>query len=190
VGNTNDTKTAESILEARRKSVRKILGAGGLLAGGHAVSGKWVRPVVDAVVLPAHAATSPGGSPDSLEDPCMVSVTCTEDGFGDVTVSGSVEPPTDNVDVDIVITALQNLSGDDFELASPSTTTNSSGEYEVTLNNVDLSATNNVTGISVLVTLPDFPEAGTAECGVDVTDDGPHDYLGDSNIYFCDGARR
>lgn len=175
----------ETILEARRKSVKKILGAGGLIAGGHLAGSEWVRPTVESVILPAHAQTSPGEI-DSLDDPCILSVTCTNDGIGTVMVNGSVEPPTANVNVDIVFTALEEVSSSEFEIASPSTATNGSGEYEFTVTGVDLSNTNQVSAVEVEVTLPDFPEAGTAECRVDVDDSGPHEY--DSSTYFCDGV--
>lgn len=50
-------------LKKRREAVRRILVGGGLIAGGQAVPKDWSRPVIDSVVLPSHAQTSPGGGP-------------------------------------------------------------------------------------------------------------------------------
>lgn len=43
--------------DQRRRAVRNILTGSGIVAGA-ATSGKWSKPLVDAVVLPAHAQTS------------------------------------------------------------------------------------------------------------------------------------
>ncbi len=46
----------ENIENGRRRAVRNILAGSGLTAA--ATSGQWAKPVLDAVVLPAHAQTS------------------------------------------------------------------------------------------------------------------------------------
>ena len=61
---TKDNKTnsaginsqSDNLAESRRKAVQKIL-AGTTIAGA-AASGTWVKPVVDSVLIPAHAQTS------------------------------------------------------------------------------------------------------------------------------------
>ncbi len=43
----------------RRSSLKRILVGGGIISAGSQVPDKWVRPVVDSVMLPAHAQASP-----------------------------------------------------------------------------------------------------------------------------------
>ncbi|MFH1152184.1 MAG: hypothetical protein V1793_00055 [Pseudomonadota bacterium] len=45
-------------LESRRKVLRKLLIGGGVVAGAGLLPDKWTKPVVDFVVVPAHAQTS------------------------------------------------------------------------------------------------------------------------------------
>ena len=40
---------------SRRKTLRNILAATGILAGAQVVPSKWSKPIVDTVMLPAHA---------------------------------------------------------------------------------------------------------------------------------------
>ena len=42
----------------RRAMLRKVLAASGVIAGSHFLPGSWVKPVIEKVVLPAHAQTS------------------------------------------------------------------------------------------------------------------------------------
>jgi hypothetical protein len=83
--------------EKRRKAVKNILMAGGsAITAGQLGSEKWIKPVVDSVVLPAHAATSVVGF--SLTDPVSLTYVCggTSDedvivdigGFIDVEIAG------------------------------------------------------------------------------------------------------
>ena len=44
--------------DSRRQAMKKLLAAGGVVAGSQMVSSEWTRPVVESVVLPAHAITS------------------------------------------------------------------------------------------------------------------------------------
>ena len=48
-------------VESKRRSLLLGLGGAGLV---QALSNGWVKPVVDVVVLPSHAATTPGQAPD------------------------------------------------------------------------------------------------------------------------------
>ena len=57
------TKATESSMEekqtiGRRELLKALAAGGGAVAASAVVSGKWVKPVVEAGVLPAHAATS------------------------------------------------------------------------------------------------------------------------------------
>ena len=48
--------------EDRRKVLQKILIGGGIAAGSAMLPDKWTKPVVDAIIAPAHAATSTTGT--------------------------------------------------------------------------------------------------------------------------------
>jgi len=52
----SDKKSDETVSKKKRQIVTTIAAAGGV-----ATSAKWSKPIVDAVVLPAHAATSAAG---------------------------------------------------------------------------------------------------------------------------------
>lgn len=173
--------TPDAMLDSRRRSFKKILGVGGVMAGSSFAAGQWTKPVVNAVLLPAHAQTSGVGS---LTDPCTVTVVCTGQYEFQVNVNGFVEPATEGVAVDLAI-----QFGVSFEeLGSPETfgsdTTNTDGEYSAT-NNYEVSP-GSIRAIQVTATLPDFPEAGEAPCGVHVNDDGPHSEYSDT--YFCSSS--
>ncbi|MDZ7839257.1 MAG: hypothetical protein U5R46_00320 [Gammaproteobacteria bacterium] len=45
---------------ARRRLLKSVVAGGGVLATGKLLPENWARPVVQSVVLPAHAQTSPG----------------------------------------------------------------------------------------------------------------------------------
>jgi hypothetical protein len=61
-------KESKANNEARRKILKAISGAGGVMAAGGILPHKWSRPLVDAVLLPAHAQTS------ACTEPCQLSV--------------------------------------------------------------------------------------------------------------------
>ncbi len=46
---------------SRRKLLKSILAGGGVAAAGRALPEQWTKPVVDSVLLPAHAQTTCGG---------------------------------------------------------------------------------------------------------------------------------
>lgn len=152
------------------------------MAGASLASNHWVKPVVNAVMLPAHAATSGIRFDDSLGDPCFITVTCTNVYEFDVTVNGAVVPPTAGVNVDLAIEfRLNAMQSFDAAQNFGSTSTDNNGEYSVT-RHFTQSSTNE---IRITATLPDYPEAGSAVCSVgirDVKDGGGYT----SNFYFCD----
>jgi hypothetical protein len=55
------TTTQENVQlgEDRRQVLKKILLGGGLAAGSAILPDKWAKPVVDVIIAPAHAQTSP-----------------------------------------------------------------------------------------------------------------------------------
>ncbi|MDZ7840585.1 MAG: hypothetical protein U5R46_07160 [Gammaproteobacteria bacterium] len=181
----DENKRTDALAESRRQSFRKILGAGGLVAGSHLASGVWVKPVVNAVVLPAHGATSPSevdspSAANSLEDPCFVVVLCT-DSFGEieVRVDGEVVPPTPDVDVLIEIAFNDSESFQTFA----STDTDSNGRYQGT----ETYSSTFPASVQIQVTLPEYPDAGIAECSVSV--DGNNDSgIAYSNRYYSTGS--
>ncbi len=48
----------QELLKTRRKALGKILVAGGVIAGAHIIPSKWAAPVVNSIIVPAHAQTS------------------------------------------------------------------------------------------------------------------------------------
>jgi hypothetical protein len=69
-------KKTEGKIERRR--ALKALTAGGALAGVSSLPQRWSKPVIDSIVLPAHAETTdgsgslPGEEPTTTPDPCSV----------------------------------------------------------------------------------------------------------------------
>jgi hypothetical protein len=55
---TSETSMEEKQTMGRRELLKALAAGGGAVAASAVVSGKWVKPVVEAGVLPAHAATS------------------------------------------------------------------------------------------------------------------------------------
>jgi hypothetical protein len=55
------TTTQENVQPGadRRQVLKKILLGGGLAAGSAILPDKWAKPVVDVIIAPAHAQTSP-----------------------------------------------------------------------------------------------------------------------------------
>jgi hypothetical protein len=48
---------------SKRKTMRKMLTGGGVIASGALGGSKWVKPAIDSVTLPAHAQGSPIATP-------------------------------------------------------------------------------------------------------------------------------
>ena len=93
--------------ENRRKLLNSLAAGSGAVIAGKSLPESWSKPVVDSVMLPAHAQTSP--SPCT---PCLVAATyCVGGGNGSIEVAVAVDgtvtvtysafssgPQTDNVD--------------------------------------------------------------------------------------------
>ncbi len=56
---TDNVNKEQEQLESRRKVLKNMLIGGGAIAGAKFLPDKWVQPIVNTVVTPAHAATSP-----------------------------------------------------------------------------------------------------------------------------------
>ena len=52
-----------------RRRALKVLGLGGVVAATIALPGKWTRPIVESIVVPAHAAASPVATTTTLQAP-------------------------------------------------------------------------------------------------------------------------
>lgn len=93
--------------ENRRKLLKSIAAGSGAVIAGKSLPESWSKPVVDSVMLPAHAQTSP--SPCT---PCLAAATyCVGGGNGSIEVAVAVDgtvtvtysafssgPQSDNVD--------------------------------------------------------------------------------------------
>jgi len=44
--------------DSRRKIIKRLLAGGGVVATGQLIPDKWAKPVVESVLLPAHATSS------------------------------------------------------------------------------------------------------------------------------------
>lgn len=56
---SSGAKRVSEHLEKRRRVVKRIVSGGGVVAGAGALSSGWQKPVIDSVLLPAHAQSSP-----------------------------------------------------------------------------------------------------------------------------------
>ena len=62
--------------KARRKLLKTIVSGGGVIVAGKSLPESWTKPVVDSVMLPAHAETSPAEpTPPTPCTPCLVAET-------------------------------------------------------------------------------------------------------------------
>lgn len=57
------TKTEQSETVRGRRRLLQVLSFGGVAAAAKTLPDQWTKPVVDQVLLPAHAQMSPGGGP-------------------------------------------------------------------------------------------------------------------------------
>jgi len=116
-----DKKSSES----RRKLLKSIAAGSGAVVAGKSLPDKWTAPVVDSVMLPAHAQTSPATySTTQQVDPCagageqeilaptttidfdVTGVTPTGDGTLEVIALGDLNSPDENWEVSIEGTVL------------------------------------------------------------------------------------
>lgn len=94
--------------QARRKTMKKLAIGAGALAGYSMLPEKWTRPVIEGIVLPAHAQTSANLvlCPEltlTLLSGTQTSATVT------VQVKGCVTPPTGGANVQLVVLGSQDI---------------------------------------------------------------------------------
>lgn len=127
----------EQTKRKERRSVLKGVAVGGVLAGSQV--DRWVKPVVQSVVLPAHAQMSPGGESeppesetpptcevgttlfnDSDEDTVCIAVTPEQGTPGacaiDETISGSLDLPPGTYTVVVTVQLATGQNTEDFEV--------------------------------------------------------------------------
>jgi len=83
---------------SRRKALKSILAGSGGIVTAAAMQDKWVRPVIESVLLPAHAQTS------SLVPPLLIGMEPTFNGLATNTDGQSCGSPIDYFTPDLVIT--------------------------------------------------------------------------------------
>ena len=91
-----DKKSSES----RRKLLKSIAAGSGAIVAGKSLPDKWTAPVVDTVMLPAHAQTSPAptttAAPTTTVEPCgTLTITSITRGQGDAQQPFSCGDDTD-----------------------------------------------------------------------------------------------
>ncbi|MCP4365833.1 MAG: hypothetical protein GY800_11130 [Planctomycetes bacterium] len=97
----------------RRTTIKKIAVGVGALAGISALPEKWTRPVVESIVLPAHAQTSANLTICSDVTLTLLSGTQSS-GTVSVQVQGCVTPATGGVNVLLAVLGSQTAAGTTF----------------------------------------------------------------------------
>ena len=86
--NRSDQENNKKSVNTSRRKALKTIAAGTAVAGGLALSGKWSKPVVDTIILPAHAQATNGAAPaTTTPTPTTTSGVC-------VLVGGCIEVTT------------------------------------------------------------------------------------------------
>ncbi|MCK5360172.1 MAG: hypothetical protein KAJ95_06065 [Gammaproteobacteria bacterium] len=157
-------ETPLSEQEKRRKAVKSILLTGGsVVTAAQLGKSGWTKPVIESVVLPAHAQTSidPGFS---INDPVFLSYVCGDNRDEDVIVDigGFLDVQIAGIRVRLElswsgsatgITPTDNTSPLILEVLTAADGTYSSTGHDIG-HRLDL--------VEVVASLPDFPSAGTA----------------------------
>ena len=136
------------------------MAGGSAITAGQVADSKWAKPVIDSVVLPAHAATSGPGF--SINDPVSLSYRCSDNFASEVIVDimGYIDQPIAGIRVRLELT-WSHSSPDTTPSQTPplilNVVTDSNGNYASTGNNIGLS----IDEVSVTASLPDYPDAGT-----------------------------
>lgn len=167
----NDATVNEQ--EKRRKAVRNILMAGGsAFTAGKLASTEWTKPMIESVVLPAHARTSNIGF--SINDPVSISYTCSgnNDDFVYVDITGYIDQPIAGINVRLEL----SWSGPS-PTVNPTTRTiivqtDAAGNYSHSGENIGFG----INYVQVTASLPDFPSAGTDTDDTTVENSGPSSY--------------
>ncbi len=141
----------------RRTALQKIATGVGVVAGISLLPERWTSPIIGRVVLPAHAATS--GS--TLHDPCEVERRQGDSSSAQVVikVTGFVTPPTGNLPVKIVATAVGGAN----QQVTANTTTSAAGTFEAF---ITIGGGPGITSVNVQTTVTGAD--GTASCSVNL----------------------
>ncbi len=102
----NPVPTATPTTESRRRLLKRLATGGGVVAAGGMLPQKWTSPVVQSVLLPAHAAGSPGGGNGGPSDEQCDDVSC-----GEITVTNWQRRDPPAAAADITGTDLDDLTG-------------------------------------------------------------------------------
>lgn len=72
------TGNTQSAPDRRRDALRKILAGGGIVVGAESLPGNWSKPLIDSVILPAHAQTTGNDTTTLAPTTTFTSTTTTE----------------------------------------------------------------------------------------------------------------
>jgi hypothetical protein len=171
---------------SRRQLLKALAATGGAVSASSLLPGKWVKPVVEVGLLPAHAQVTPTPmltptptpTPTPTEEPLMYSVECdSTPGGGDLTLrQGLVEDiqprievisgtgPVAGITATMTVNTVQGPTPTFSPALPQTTTTNASGQAVFG----DLQVTNQTTGQEFLLVFDFDVPSGTAhaECGV------------------------
>jgi len=173
----SEEETPEATL-SRRRLLKALAATGGAVSASSLLPGKWVKPVVEAGVLPAHAQVTPEPEPEPTEEPLQYSVLCdSTPGGGDLNLTEglieNIQPllvvisgigPVEGITATMTVNTLVGPAPT-FDPALPQTaTTNASGRALFG----NLVVTNQTPGQEFLLVFDFDVPSGTAnaECGV------------------------
>jgi hypothetical protein len=159
--NGPETGNREDGMNLSRRRALKTIAAGGAIAGGLAMRGKWTRPVVDTILLPAHAQATNATAPVTTT-PAPATTTCStrlasadfdthrdNGGYYDqpVRVYGTITPAAAGQTVQVHLGILYD-GGTAYVYRDYTATTDASGSWSVTENNYagGISAEATITG--------------------------------------------
>ena len=159
-------KTETTVNQSRRKAL-KTIATGTAAAGAMALTGKWSKPVVDTIILPAHAQATNGAAPVGTTTPAPCSSTIEADCYEitwdiffvpslghDLTIvrsvrtTGRVNPAQGNEAITVTVTA----SVYDIVAKKINTlhvTTNPDGSFEATQVYTEADNIADIDGVSV-----------------------------------------
>jgi len=161
---TTKSKSSEPVNQSRRKAL-KTIAAGSAAAGALAMAGKWSKPVVNSIILPAHAQATNAASPIGTTTPApacntKVAFACYTVDRGKaahgklvlplagVYVEGDITPAQAGVAITVEIRTVlikQSLPRTD----TLQTTTDSSGSFQVTQSWTANDGVNYISGVTV-----------------------------------------
>lgn len=148
---------------SRRKAVKTIVGSVGAITAYHMMPVNWSTPIIEQIFLPAHAAVS--GL--TLSDPCQIILISGDQTSVTVqiSVSGSVSPPTGDLPVSIVVTPNGGSGGP----VTVPTETADDGAFGAT---VTLTGGPGILGVAVVTSVSGASEPGYCTLALDKPSSG------------------